>query len=155
MVKKKPCPDCGHELIENDVALICPNCDFISMKELKWKGEETECPKCKSKARIFKHKNSGKSFICDACNTIGRFIDEDKLNTKIIERDSDIGKKLSWLFEVPCKDWKRKEEIIGTICKKCDIRKVCDAHMKEIEELSTKKGVEIYVHADFLEIVHK
>ncbi|MBN2423173.1 hypothetical protein JXB41_08175 [Candidatus Woesearchaeota archaeon] len=149
------CPKCGCECIENEVAVICPNCDFISMKKTEWKGEHVKCPKCKSKARVFKNKLLGKSFVCDKCNTIGRFFDENKLQSTVIRKDSEIGKKLSWLFEVPCKDWKRKEEIKDTICKKCDLKEVCDAHLNEIEKFCNKKDVEVYMHNDFIEVVHK
>ena len=66
-----------------------------------------------------------------------------------------MGKKISWLYEVPCKDWKHREEIKDTLCKKCDLEKVCEAHVNEIERFCKKKDVEIYIHKDFIEIVHK
>ncbi len=150
----KSCPKCSHELIETKVAFICPNCDHLSMKEIEWKGDHIKCPKCASKARVYKHKSPGKSFICDSCNTIGRFFDEKKMHSKIIRKDSELGKRLSWLFEVPCRDWKRKEEIKDTVCPNCELREVCDAHLQEIENLSNKKGVEVYMHGNVIEIVH-
>ncbi len=148
------CPDCGHECIENDVAYICPNCDYLSMKKLDWNGQTAECPKCKSMTKVYKHSSPGKSFVCENCNTIGRFLDEKKLSSRVVRKDSELGKRLSWLFEVPCKDWRRREEIRDTICRKCDLDKVCESHLDEIDRFCRKEGVEIYMHQDFIEIVH-
>ncbi|MBD3204348.1 hypothetical protein GF327_08705 [Candidatus Woesearchaeota archaeon] len=149
------CPKCGYDCIENEIALICPNCDYVSMKKINWKGKKIKCPKCESDARIYKHKNPGKSFVCDKCNTIGRFFDEKKIHSKTIRKDSKIGKKITWLFEIPCKDWKKRSEIEATKCKNCDLREVCEAHIKEIERFSEKNNVEIYVHKHFIEIIHE
>ncbi len=149
------CPKCDHECIENEVALICPNCDYLSMKKIEWKGDKTKCPKCNSMARVYKHQAPGKSFICDNCNTIGRYIDEKKFNTKIILKDTPTGKKLCWLFEVPCEIWKKRDTLQDTVCSKCDMRKVCEAHSEEIHKFCHKKGVEIYLHQHFIEVLHK
>lgn len=153
MVKK--CPECGHTCEETKVAIICPNCDYISMKKIEWQGDHITCPKCKNKAKVYKHSDTGKSFVCDNCRTVGRYIDENKLNNKKLTRSSEEGKKLSWLFEVPCKYWYKKDAVENTICKKCDIRKVCDSHSKEIDKFSKRKDVEIYLHKDFIEVMHK
>ncbi|MFH0875273.1 MAG: hypothetical protein V1859_05015 [archaeon] len=149
------CPKCSHVCMVNEIAIICPNCDYISMKKIAWNGGEIDCPKCKSKARVYKHAAPGKSFICDNCNTIGRFFDEEKLNCKIVKKDSEMGKRLSWLFEVPCPDWKKRELIEKTKCRKCDLNKVCKSHLDEIERFCNKKKVEIYLHNDFIEVVHQ
>lgn len=148
------CPKCHHELIDNQVSEICPNCDYIHMKKIEWKGDTTTCPRCNSEAKVFKHKTPGKSFICDNCKTVGKFMDEKNLKTKVVKKDTETGKRLSWLFEVPCEHWKKREEVIDTLCAKCEMKEVCDAHLDEIDRLSKKKGVDIYIHNDHIEIVH-
>ena len=148
------CPKCDYECIETQVAVICPNCDFIRMKKLDWKGESTKCPRCDKNARVFKHKKAGKSFICDHCNTVGRFLDE-SFNTKIIKKESDTGRRLTWLFDVPCEHWRKKDKYEEKYCKHCEIKDVCDAHLEEIDRMTKKQGVEVYIHDDYIEIVHK
>ena len=153
--KTTKCPKCGFDCIEDKASIVCPNCDYVTMKEHKWHGEEIECPKCKKAAKIYKSHEKGKTFRCDMCKTVGRLIDEDHFKTKVYDKSSDIGRKLTWLFQVPCKYWYKKDLVRKKVCSKCDIREVCDAHSEEIELFSKKKDIEIYFTPEYVEIVHK
>jgi hypothetical protein len=148
------CPKCGHECIESQVAVICPNCDYLTMKKIDWKGDKTECPKCKSEARVYKHQEPGKSFVCDNCKTIGRFFGKIKYSSKVIQKESSLGKRLTWLFEVPCEHWRKRESFDDSTCQSCDMKNVCAAHSEEIQKLCRKKGVEVYMHKDYIEVIH-
>ncbi len=158
MVNKKPpkCPKCGFDCVEDKASIVCPNCDYVTMKEHKWRGEHIECPKCQANAKIYRsHEKGGKTFMCDVCKTIGKLIDEEHFRTKVYEKKSDVGVKLTWLFQVPCRYWYKKDLVSNKICPKCDIKEICDAHSDEIHEFCERKNIEVYFTKDYIEIVHK
>ena len=85
--------------------------------------------------------------------------DEDNIHKKAYEipKDSKLGRKLSWLIEVPCEFWTRREEpeIRLRHCKRCHLKLVCDEHSDAIDEFCKNKDYEVYVSKYFIEIVHK
>jgi len=152
---EKQCPKCHFPLVEDKASLVCPNCDYVKIKTDEWKGIKIQCPKCDSHTKVYKSADTGKTFHCDKCKTIGRFVDEKELKAKVYTRDSPTGKRLSWLFEVPCKYWHRRETVRSKHCKVCDIRPVCDAHSDEIDKFLKKKKIDVFISGDYIEVVPK
>jgi len=156
--EKFNCPNCGFECIIDQVSIICPNCDFVKMRDnAAMQNNTIKCPSCKHHAKVYHHRPDAKTFVCEHCNTIGRYIDIHALETKKYPRSTPAGKRLSWLFEVPCRNWHKKDdpETHKKFCMKCDIRTVCNEHSEEIYRFCNKKNVDVYISQDFIEVVHK
>ena len=157
------CPKCKYKCEESKVAVICPNCDYIHIKKFDWKGESIKCPNCKSNAKIYKNHGKGKTFVCDKCDTQGRYIDEQELHAKVIDKSTELGKKLSWLFDVPSKIFhhddlnvfEERDECGKKHCPHCDVKKIIDVHNDEVIEFCDKHNIEIYVSNEYIEIMHK
>ena len=153
------CPKCGSKYVKVDAIMVCPECYHIDVDDDKWQGKRSKCPKCKNEVKLFETTNKGHVFHCDHCHTVGNLFHEEDVQKKRyeIQKDSKAGKKLSWLLEVPCDYWTRKEEINTKLkyCKKCELKRVCDEHSKAVEEFCKNKDYEIYISTQFIEIVHK
>jgi len=126
----------------------------MDIKEEQWQGAVHACPKCGNDAKVFKSGKCGKVLVCEECNTITRFLDEESLKAKVYAKDSSMGRKLTWLFEVPCKNWHKKEFVEKEVCPVCSMKEVCDEHSREIDRFINKHKVEVYISADFIELVH-
>ena len=153
----KKCKKCNTELISVGAIHICPKCYDIEIEDKKWKGHKSKCPKCDSEVKLFHTHHKGKVYHCENCNTIGHVLNEKEFHKKAynIPKASKLGRKLTWLFDVPCQYWFRKDEIEKKICKGCDMKKVCDEHSQALHEFTNRKDIEIYFAGDFIEIVHK
>lgn len=156
----KKCKKCKTELVSVGAVHVCPECYEIEIEHEKWKGHSSKCPKCKQEVKLFQTHHKGKVYHCENCNTIGHVLNEEEFHKKVytIPKGSELGRKLTWLFDVPCKFWVRKddeEEVKKKICVKCEMKKVCDEHSKALEKFTKQKEVEIYLAGDFIEIVHK
>jgi hypothetical protein len=151
------CPKCDTKMINVDALDICPECYHIEIDDKRWKGKSSKCPKCKSKVKLFETPTKGHVFHCSNCDTVGNVFHHKDLEKKKyrIEKESQMGQKLSWLLEVPCPYWPRKQEVMKTICPKCTLKGVCDEHTEAIWEFCKHKDFDIYISADFIEIVHK
>lgn len=153
----KKCPDCDATLVCVDAIDVCPDCYKVTVDNDKWKGKTSKCPSCKNEIKLFETPSKGHVFHCEDCNTVGNVFFEDELHQKHVKiaKTSELGKKLTWLLEVPCQYWPRKDEVLKTICPKCPVKEPCDAHTKKIDEFCSNKEFEVYVSSDFFEIVHK
>jgi len=153
----KTCKKCGEDLVSVGAVHICSHCYEIEIEDDKWEGHRSKCPKCDTEVKLFPTHDKGKVYNCHNCNTIGHVLNEEEFHKKVykIPKKSRLGKKLTWLFDVPCKYWLKKEEVASSICKKCDMKKVCDQHSKALEEFTKHKDVDVYFAGDFIEIVHK
>jgi len=146
------CPKCECELEITKVAEICPNCSYTHIKKMEWKGETTPCPKCSKKARVFKSHGKGRTFICDSCEIEGRYIDEEEMNAQMVLKDSELGKKLEWLFHIPAKIFHHNN---SKNCPHCHAKKICDAHNDEVVEFCESQNIDVYVSNEYIEIIHK
>ncbi|MBT4824217.1 hypothetical protein HN695_04430 [Candidatus Woesearchaeota archaeon] len=153
----KKCKQCKTELVGTGPVHICPKCYEIEIEDKKWKGHKSNCPKCDSEVKLFQTHNKGRVYHCQNCNTIGHVLNDKEFHKKTykVPKNSKLGKKLTWLFDVPCQYWFRKDEIEKDICKKCDMKKVCDEHSQALHKFTSRKDVEIYFAGDFIEMVHK
>ena len=153
----KTCQECETELVSIDAVDVCPECYSVDIDDSKWKGKKSKCPSCKQEVKLFGTPAKGHVFHCKDCNTVGNVFFEDDLHKKHVKiaRTSKLGKKLSWMLEVPCQYWPRKDEVKETICPKCPVRQACDAHTNAIDKFCSHKEFEVYVSRDFFEIVHK
>jgi len=153
----KKCSKCKKELIRIGAIEMCPHCYHVEINDKKWKGHEADCPKCGAKVKLFPTHDKGKAYHCNKCNTIGHVLNHEDFHKKVykIPKKSLVGRKLAWLFDVPCKYWFRKDEVSKKICPGCDMKKVCDEHSKALYNFTKNKDTEIYLAGDFIEIVHK
>ena len=156
-MSKKTCQECQVPLVSIDAIDVCPECYGVNVDSSKWKGKTSECPSCKQEVKLFGTPSKGHVFHCQDCNTVGNVFFESDLHKRHVKiaKTSKMGKKLSWMLEVPCQYWPRKDEVVGTVCTKCPIKEPCDAHTKAIGEFCKGKEYEVYVSRDFFEIVHK
>lgn len=154
---EKICPSCGEKFVTIEAIDVCPKCYHVSVDNSKWQGKRSKCPNCKEEVQLFETPAKGHVFHCADCSTIGSvFFDKDLHKKQVkIEKTSTLGRKLTWLLEVPCEYWLRKDEVLKTICPKCPIKSACDEHTTTIEQFCKNKNFEVYVHPDFFEIVHK
>ncbi|MBT4540406.1 hypothetical protein HOC35_02740 [Candidatus Woesearchaeota archaeon] len=157
MKTEKKCKKCGTELLNVGAIHVCPKCYDIEIDNKKWKGHNSKCPKCKSDVKLFQTHHKGKVYHCENCNTIGHVLNPEEFHKKVykIPKKSLLGKKLTWLFDVPCTNWFKKDEVEKDVCKKCEMKKVCDEHSEALYEFTKRKDVEIYFAGHFIEIVHK
>jgi hypothetical protein len=161
MGKNHECPKCKFACIETKVASICPNCDYVHIKKYEWVGETTKCPKCHKLAKLYKNQGAGKTFICSNCETSGRFIDDKELQAKIINKNTEIGRKLAWLFDIPTTIFHHNKEILEdedckvSRCPHCDVKEICDTHLDQVTDFCEKQKIDVYVTNDSIEIVHK
>jgi len=161
--KSAKCPKCGFGCVTDQVSVICPNCDYVHIKEYKWQGPTIKCPNCKKKAQVYKSTSVGKSFMCDSCQTVGRYVDDEELHAKGYEKDTEVGRKLAWLFETPGKHWHFDEDALfkdctkckGKHCAHCDIMSIVDIHQNEVVDFCEKHGLEVYITQDYIEVVRK
>ena len=156
------CPKCGFQCVEDKVSLICPNCDYVSIKEYKWQGPVIKCPTCGKKAVVYKSKSIGRTFVCDGCQTIGRYVDDEELHAKVYEKNTEVGRKLAWLFEVPGKYWHVGDDFLKDCksctqkhCAHCDVKNIVDVHQSEVVDFCDKYKIEVYITPDYIEVVHK
>ncbi|MBS3122919.1 hypothetical protein J4434_08630 [Candidatus Woesearchaeota archaeon] len=156
-MKEKKCEKCDAIMINIGAIHICPNCYDVEVEDEKWEGHKHTCPKCGKDIKLFQTHHKGKVFHCKHCNTVGHVINQKEYHKKTynISKASQLGKKLTWLFDVPCKFWFRKDDVYETICPKCNMKKVCDEHSKALYEFTKRKDIEVYFAGDFIEIVHK
>ena len=156
-MKIKKCMNCFTEMITIGGLHVCPKCYDIEVDDKKWKGGKSKCPKCKSEVKLFPTHDKGKVYHCKECNTVGHVLNEKEFHKKVykIPKKSMLGKKLTWLFDVPCPNWIRRDEIETEICKKCEMRKVCNEHSQALYEFTKNKDIEIYFAGHFIEIIHK
>ncbi|MBS3158634.1 hypothetical protein J4206_05090 [Candidatus Woesearchaeota archaeon] len=161
--KSTKCPKCGFQCVEDQVSVICPNCDYVHIKEYKWQGPLIKCPSCGKKAAVYKSKAVGRTFVCDGCQTVGRYVDDEELHAKVYDKNSDAGKKVAWLFEVPGKFWHVEDDSLLKDCKSCkqkhcahcDVQNIIEVHQKEAVDFCDKHKIEVYITQDYIEIVHK
>ena len=156
------CPKCKFECIETKVAYICPNCDYLHIKKYEWVGDTTKCPKCGSNSKVYKNHGAGKTFVCDKCGVSGRFIDDKELKAKVVDRTTELGKKLAWLFDFPPKIFHHEDDMFADEdehckdkkCPHCDVRKIIESHEEEVADFCENHKIEVYVTDDFIEIIH-
>lgn len=159
------CPKCGFQCVVDQVSVICPNCDYVHIKEYKWQGPVIKCPTCGKKAVVYKSKIVGRTFVCDGCQTIGRYVDDEELHAKVYDKNTEAGKKVAWLFEVPGKYWhfdieddkllKDCKSCKQKHCAHCDVKNIVDVHQNEVVDFCDKHKIEVYITQDYIEVVHK
>ncbi len=124
-----------------------------------WKGEHIICPSCQQQARVYIH-HTGKLFHCLHCKNKGPILSEEAIDTRNykVDKETPLGKKLSWLLEIPCQHWKRRElmpSLRKKHCANCEIKAVCDAHTRLINRFTKNKEYDIFISADSIDFVGK
>lgn len=156
------CPKCAYKCAETKVAIICPNCDYIHIKKDEWQGKTTKCPKCSKVAKVFKNQGIGYTFECFNCDISGRYIDDSEVHAKVVPKNTELGKKLEWLFNVPTKIFHHDDSILADCdecgkkhCAHCDTKKICEIHKDEVIEFCDKHNIEVFIANEYIEIVPK